>query len=313
MRHDTGAALISVLMVVVVFLLLGTALLQWTAVEAIQVQRQEKQLQAHYLARSGLEVALSYVFEQVAQGFTVKDLKLSKLDGSLEEAGSYNVAFTRDSEEGSVEIRATGYVTDPGRAEETIRCKVYLESLLGEADRAEKIDPAWASLHNSEKNEKHLELKPAHADTPLVHTRPVLFEADNQIITLHNNKNDPEKDHNFRAPAMEFSSRNNKKLHFNNGSKLHLYTDYVAFKTKIDLQAHAELVLNTYSDHGDGSYGVVYFSQTLPGVDREGYYRFENGTTWKDRKLQTPKKLRRISGPELAKIFSSWIVYSPGT
>lgn len=104
MRHDTGAALISVLMVVVVFLLLGTALLQWTAVEAIQVQRQEKQLQAHYLARSGLEVALSYVFEQVAQGFTVKDLKLSKLDGSLEEAGSYNVAFTRDSEEGSVEI-----------------------------------------------------------------------------------------------------------------------------------------------------------------------------------------------------------------
>lgn len=307
MRHDTGAALISVLMVVVVFLLLGTALLQWTAVEAIQVQRQEKQLQAHYLARSGLEVALSYVFEQVAQGVTVKDLKLSKLDGSLEEAGSYNVAFTRDSEEGSVEIRATGYVTDPGRAEETIRCKVYLESLLGEADRAEKI--GWASLHNSG---KHLELQPAHADTPLVYTGPVLFEADNQIITLHNNKYDPEKDHNFRAPAMEFSSGN--KLHFNNGSKLHLYTDYVAFKTKIDLQTNgAELVLNTYSDHGDGSDGVVYFSQTLPGVAREGYYRFENGTTWKDGKLQTPEKLRRISGPELAKIFSTWIVYSPGT
>lgn len=307
MRHDTGAALISVLMVVVVFLLLGTALLQWTAVEAIQVQRQEKQLQAHYLARSGLEVALSYVFEQVAQGVTVKDLRLSKLDGSLEEAGSYNVAFTRDSKEGSVEIRATGYVTDPGRAEETIRCKVYLESLLGEADRAERI--GWASLDESG---NHLELQPAHADTPW--PGPVLFEADNQIITLHNNKNDPEKDHNFRAPAMEFSSVNNKKLHFNNGSKLHLYTDYVAFKTKIDLQANgAELVLNTYSDHGDGSYGVVYFSQTLPGVAREGYYRFENGTTWKDGKLQTPEKLRRISGPELAKIFSSWIVYSPGT
>jgi hypothetical protein len=311
MRHDTGAALISVLMVVVVFLLLGTALLQWTAVEAIQVQRQEKQLQAHYLARSGLEVALSYVFEQVAQGVTVKDLRLSKLDGSLEEAGSYNVAFTRDSEEGSVEIRATGYVTDPGRAEETIRCKVYLESLLGEADRAEKIDPAWASLHNSNSG-NHLELKAAHADTPLVHTRPVLFEADNHI-TLHNNKNDPENDHNFRAPAMEFSS---KKLHIKNGSKLHLYTDYVAFKTKIDLQANgAELVLNTYSDHGDGSYGVVYFSQTLPGVACAGYYRFENGTTWKKDgklKLQTPGKLSRISGPELPTFFSSRIVYSSG-
>ncbi|HPZ55622.1 MAG TPA: hypothetical protein PLY10_11255, partial [Bacillota bacterium] len=133
MRHDTGAALISVLMVVVVFLLLGTALLQWTAVEAIQVQGQEKQLQAHYLARSGLEVALSYVFEHVAQGESVDKLKLNKLNGSLAEAGSYEVTFSRDAKEGSVEINAKGYVAGPVTAEETIRCKVYLESLLGEA------------------------------------------------------------------------------------------------------------------------------------------------------------------------------------
>ena len=35
MRNETGIALISVLMVVVVFLLLGMALFQWTAVEAL--------------------------------------------------------------------------------------------------------------------------------------------------------------------------------------------------------------------------------------------------------------------------------------
>jgi hypothetical protein len=288
-------------MVVVVFLLLGTALLQWTAVEAIQVQRQEKQLQAHYLARSGLEVALSYVFEQVAQGVTVKDLRLSKLDGSLEEAGSYNVAFTRDSEEGSVEIRATGYVTDPGRAEETIRCKVYLESLLGEADRAEKI--GWASLHNSE---KHLELKPAHADTPLVHTRPVLFEADNQIKL--------EGVHYFKADAMEFSSDN--MLHFMNYSELHLYTDFVVFKTEVKLHNHSLLTLNVYKNpiiEGNVKYGVVYFSDDAFRGDLKGYFKFKDGITWQNGKLQNRADLVPISGAELSKVFSSWIVYSPGT
>jgi len=228
------------------------------------------------------------------------------------------VAFTRDSEEGSVEIRATGYVTDPGRAEETIRCKVYLESLLGEADRAEKI--GWASLHNSEKHEnnsekheKHLELKPAHADTPLVHTRPVLFEADNQIITLHNNKNDPEKDHNFRAPAMEFSC---KKLHVNNGSTLHLYTDFVAFRTEIKLLGSVNLLtlnVNTNPIIEDGvKYGVVYFATTLSGVDRPGYYKFRDGTTWKNGTLRTPGYLIPTSSTELLTFFSSRIVYSSG-
>jgi len=286
-------------------------------VEAIQVQRQEKQLQAHYLARSGLEVALSYVFEQVAQGFTVKDLKLSKLDGSLEEAGSYNVAFTRDSEEGSVEIRATGYVTDPGRAEETIRCKVYLESLLGEADRAEKIDPAWASLDNSEKHEKHLELKPAHADTPLVHTRPVLFEADNHVVTINNNR-DGDKDrgynHYFKAPAMVFSS---DTLSIKNGSTLHLYTDFVAFRTKkIKLLGSYNLLtlnVNTNPIIEDGvKYGVVYFATTLSGVDRPGYYKFRDGTTWENGTLRTPGYLIPTSSTELPTLFSSRIVYSSG-
>ena len=67
MRHDTGAALISVLVVVVVFFVVGYRSTPVDSGGSDPVQRQEKQLQAHYLARSGLEVALSYVFEQVAR------------------------------------------------------------------------------------------------------------------------------------------------------------------------------------------------------------------------------------------------------
>jgi hypothetical protein len=311
MRHDTGAALISVLMVVVVFLLLGTALLQWTAVEAIQVQRQEKQLQAHYLARSGLEVALNYVFEQVAKGESVDKLELNKLNGSLAEAGSYEVTFSRDAKEGSVEINAKGYVAGPVTAEETIRCTAYLDSPLGRAaKKAEEIP--WGVL-SGEQSGQHLYLDPAGKDNPLVHDGAVLFKANNHIFV---------KDvHYFKADAMEFSSGNNNKgnnnkLHFMNKSELHLYTDFVVFKTEVKLHNHSLLTLNVYKNpiiEGNVKYGVVYFSDKAFGGDPKGYFKFKDGITWKNGELHNLADLVPISGAELSKVFSSWIVYSPGT
>ena len=312
MRNETGIALISVLMVVVVFLLLGMALFQWTAVEALQVQRQEKQLQAYYLARSGLEAALNYVFEQVAQGVSVDKLKLNKLNGSLAEAGSYEVTFSRDAEEGSVEINAKGYVAGPVTAEETIRCTAYLDSPLGRADKAEAI--GWGSLSG-----QHLNLDPAGKDNPRVHGGAVLFKANNQIFV---------KDvHYFKADAMEFSSGNNNKgnnnkgnnnkLHFMNKSELHLYTDFVVFKTEVELHHNQSLLrLNVYKNpiiEDNVKYGVVYFSDDAFGGDPKGYFKFKNGITWENGKLHNRADLVSISGAELAKIFSSWIVYSPGT
>lgn len=301
MRNETGIALISVLMVVVVFLLLGMALFQWTAVEALQVQRQEKQLQAYYLARSGLEVALNYVFEQVAQGVSVDKLKLNKLNGSLAEAGSYEVTFSRDAEEGSVEINAKGYVAGPVTAEETIRCTAYLDSPLGRADKAEAI--GWGSLSG-----QHLNLVAAGKDNPLVHDGTVLFKANNQIFT------ELKDVHYFKADAMEFSSGN--KLHFMNESELHLYTDFVVFKTEVELHNHSLLTLNVYKNpiiEDNVKYGVVYFSDDAFRGDPKGYFKFKDGITWQNGKLQNRADLVPISGAELSKVFSSWIVYSPGT
>ena len=301
MRNETGIALISVLMVVVVFLLLGMALFQWTAVEALQVQRQEKQLQAYYLARSGLEAALNYVFEQVAQGVSVDKLKLNKLNGSLAEAGSYEVTFSRDAEEGSVEINAKGYVAGPVTAEETIRCTAYLDSPLGRADKAEAI--GWGSLSG-----QHLNLVAAGKDNPLVHDGTVLFKANNQIFT------ELKDVHYFKADAMEFSSGN--KLHFMNESELHLYTDFVVFKTEVELHNHSLLTLNVYKNpiiEGNVKYGVVYFSDDAFRGDPKGYFKFKDGITWQNGKLQNRADLVPISGAELSKVFSSWIVYSPGT
>jgi len=293
--------------------LLGTALLQWTAVEAIQVQRQEKQLQAHYLARSGLEVALNYVFKQVAQGVSVDKLELNKLNGSLAEAGSYEVTFSRDAKEGSVEINAKGYVAGPVTAEETIRCTAYLDSPLGRADKAEDISPRrWGIPSGQHLNlvPQHLNLVPADEDNPLVHDGTVLFQANNQIRT------EVKKVHYFKADAMKFSSDN--KLHVKNESELHLYTDFVVFKTKVELDNDSLLTLNVYKNpiiEDNVEYGVVYFSDDAFGGDPKGYFKFKDGITWQKQngKLENPADLVSISGAELSKIFSSWIVYSPGT
>lgn len=303
MHHEKGAALISVLMVVVVFLLLGTALLQWTAVEAIQVQRQERQLQAHYLARSGLDVALNYVFEQVAQGISVKDMKLSDLKYPVGGVGSYEVTFTKGSEkQESVEIRVRGYLTGPVPVEETI--KAYLE--LPKTTTAEEI--GWG-----EKRGPHLDLRFPHKE----YDGLVSFVADNQVVTINNNRygdKDRGYNHYFKAPAMVFSS---DTLSIKNGSTLHLYTDFVAFRTeKIELLGSDNLLtlnVNTNPIIEDGvKYGVVYFATTLSGVDRPGYYKFRDGTTWENGTLRTPGYLIPTSSTELPTFFSSRIVYSSG-
>lgn len=302
MHHEKGAALISVLMVVVVFLLLGTALLQWTAVEAIQVQRQERQLQAHYLARSGLDVALNYVFEQVAQGISVKDMKLSDLKYPVGGVGSYEVTFTKGSEkQESVEIRVRGYLTGPVPVEETI--KAYLE--LPKTARAEDI--GWGI-----KRAPHLDLRFADEE----YDGLVSFVADNQVVTINNNRygdKDRGYNHYFKAPAMVFSS---DTLSIENGSTLHLYTDFVAFRTKIKLLGSDNLLtlnVNTNPIIEDGvKYGVVYFATTLSGVDRPGYYKFRDGTTWENGTLRTPGYLIPTSSTELPTFFSSRIVYSSG-
>lgn len=302
MHHEKGAALISVLMVVVVFLLLGTALLQWTAVEAIQVQRQERQLQAHYLARSGLDVALNYVFEQVAQGISVKDMKLSDLKYPVGGVGSYEVTFTKGSEkQESVEIRVRGYLTGPVPVEETI--KAYLE--LPKTTTAEEI--GWG-----EKRGPHLDLRFPDKE----YDGLVSFVADNQVVTINNNRygdKDRGYNHYFKAPAMVFSS---DTLSIENGSTLHLYTDFVAFRTKIKLLGSDNLLtlnVNTNPIIEDGvKYGVVYFAKTLSGVDRPGYYKFRDGTTWENGTLRTPGYLIPTSSTELPTFFSSRIVYSSG-
>lgn len=58
---EQGAALITVFMVIVVLMLLGTALAQYSLVDSLHVIRDEKRMQAYYLARSGADAVRAWV------------------------------------------------------------------------------------------------------------------------------------------------------------------------------------------------------------------------------------------------------------
>ena len=116
MGHEKGAALVSVLAIVVISLVLGGALQRFTAVEATQVQTEQARSQAHYVARSGMSVALSYLNTKIDQyineanqnGATGGSLDLpSGFEGTIEGAGRYEVDFALDGSR--VRITVRGY------------------------------------------------------------------------------------------------------------------------------------------------------------------------------------------------------------
>jgi type II secretory pathway component PulK len=80
MRDQQGFALVTVLMVVAVLMILGTSILYVQALETRQTLRQEQQVQAHYLARSGLEVGHRHLKEECAE---VPELGELDLDNPL--------------------------------------------------------------------------------------------------------------------------------------------------------------------------------------------------------------------------------------
>ena len=67
LRDNKGMALPLVLIVMFVITLLATAVLQYSIAESVQVSRNEKRMQAHYLARSGADAMAEYLIRTPSQ------------------------------------------------------------------------------------------------------------------------------------------------------------------------------------------------------------------------------------------------------
>lgn len=287
MRNQQGAALITVLMVIVVLLLLGFAVVQFNAVEATQVQRQKNQTQAHYLARSGIYVAIAYLEQQVTKYKTFDALDLvASLQGSLNGVGSYQVSFKKDTSNSTVKITAQGIVSGNPKTEETIVLDVLVEALPADIVYASTIN--WFQK-NTGQLENTQKLMPSTKDKPLENPNSVILDAALKIMT--------DTKHYFKAPNMLFSERIGKELEIKNKTELHLYSNYIRFGTNVNMSGTLTLEFyDKYVEQNGKKYGVVYFAKDVfknnenskvNGITPGVYYLFENGTSWNDGALKS--------------------------
>ena len=275
MRDQQGFALVTVLMVVAVLMILGTSILYVQALEMRQTLRQEQQIQAHYLARSGLEVGLRHLEEQLAEVAGLDELEVSSLEHSFSGIGTYHVDYAVDPHSKSVELLSTGTV--PGRTEvvETIKMAVGLTDVEAGINYASDID--W---YVKGKNNPAQELRTSSELFPLASEIPVVLTQDDKISTSGT--------HYLKAPAMQFIPTT-KWVEIGNNHKLALISDFIRFDTDVSMQK-SELVLSVLDGvetQGSQKYGIVYFGGTVyrnnlgdrPHWIRKGrYYLFEDGT-----------------------------------
>ena len=275
MRDQQGFALVTVIMVVAVLMILGTSIMYVQALEMRQTLRQEQQIQAHYLARSGLEVGLRHLEEQLAEVAGLDELEVSSLEHSFSGIGTYHVDYAVDPHSKSVELLSTGTV--PGRTEvvEKIKMAVGLTDVEAGINYASDID--W---YVKGKNNPAQELRTSSELFPLASDIPVILTQDDKISTSGT--------HYLKAPAMQFIPTT-KWVEIGNNHKLALISDFIRFDTDVTMHK-ADLVLNVFDGveiEGSKKYGIIYFGGTvyrnnkgdIPEFITQGkYYLFEDGT-----------------------------------
>lgn len=111
--NETGIALPLVLVIVFALTLLGVAVWQYSVTDTIQVVRDEKRMQAHYLARSGADAVAEFLINNPSQAANViaKTDDVNMAEGSLGANKNFRVNVTGDPG-GGITIVAEGISVD---------------------------------------------------------------------------------------------------------------------------------------------------------------------------------------------------------
>ena len=281
MRDQQGFAMVTVLMVVVVLLILGTSIIQTQTLEMSQSLRQEQNVQAHYLARTGLEVGLKFLEGESAKGKEFSELKLdTPLCGSIPDAGSYRVTFETAadlSDHYRIDILSTGISGRRTDVEETIRLSVKVAQVQPLVDYASEI--GWFQK-DGDNNVQKLRV----SVLPLTSDNPVILKAtSNKIMT--------DGDHFLEAPAMKFGEMT--ELEVKNKETLTLRSDFVSFHAKVNVAGTLVLrALNSVTTIDGIQHGIVYFGDRVYANSENksypvsrGYFLFADGTLLKDQQI----------------------------
>ena len=130
--NEKGAAMVIAIMVVFVLFILGTALWQYSVSDTIHVARDEKRLQAYYLARTGAEAAYNAWEESAYNNKPAGETVPMYLDTSTDEftqdsttdnKGSFTVTITNTGN--TTSIKSTGRVDDVTQTVEVLISASY--------------------------------------------------------------------------------------------------------------------------------------------------------------------------------------------
>ncbi len=232
-RDEKGAAMIVALLVMVVLLLLGTALWQYSTSDTIHVAMDEKRMQAYYLARAGADATLQIWKESPGNSKpsgTSEPMYLDALTGEFTAdqpdnvIGHFIVNVTNNNNNTTIE--STGEVSG-------VVQKVTL-NISSDFKYGHLLDPRWYRIPSGQMEDG-------------------VFEEDGVVILdAETGLGNPNKETTYIANHLFFRSPLGSPFN----KILRLQAETIVFEQEVSLGINGELYLHLYSGKEEG---IVYF------------------------------------------------------
>lgn len=239
-KNESGAAMIVALLVVLVMFILGTALWQYSVSDTIHVDRDEKRLQAYYLARTGAEAALQAWQESAYNNKPSGDTSTMYLDKATGEFTSdvtsdYVGSFTANISSGdnNTTIKSTGTVDD---ITQTVQVLVLAAFQYGD-------DLGWYNLPSGQIDSGSYNAEGA----VLLGPNPDITQTANSL------KNPASGSAAYEAQAIFFYYPMNTA----NADRLTLTAEIIVFEEDLIFGNNGEMELKLYQG---STKGIVFFS-----------------------------------------------------
>lgn len=309
-RNSKGSALVVVIIVMAVLTILGSSLLTVSLAESKHAIHQEKKTQAHYLARSGIEIGLNILDTALNNDNTkyIGDLEGLRnfLNTSVGNSGSTNRIYTVNDigsftidflivNDAFLKICSTGTVNANPSVKSTVTLTMHINSSDDIINPTNWINPSGKIIINeipeSEGYPNHkVRLNgvklPSNAQNKAVILKAAILLTDNLEIKKEENAILDAGVIYFNAPlsiAKKASVMFKCSDGIKDGNGFEDFEAYYSFLTKhIPLgellkskeEIKAEYVVRNYPFSSNAVYGVVYFK------DENQYYFFPSGVIY---------------------------------
>jgi type II secretory pathway pseudopilin PulG len=131
-KKQKGMALVLVIIIMAVLTILGVALLELSVSEARFTARQDRRMQAYYLAKSGVDIVSSYILKNPKETKDILDAPTSNPNNELGN-GTFTVDVTEGDVSGEIKVKGKGTVGDVDNTSTLVMRKLSLSDIIDKA------------------------------------------------------------------------------------------------------------------------------------------------------------------------------------